>query len=409
MALPSFTEWFRYFPGDYRWSAALALALGSASYGGAELGEVDAIGRQLVGREGDDRAWFAEWCEMAVRLQAEADRAERDGRRLTAAASYLRACTYYQVGERFRLPKDGAALRAYSASLECFGCFAAIKCEHGQVIEHVEIPYDQTSLPGYLVHVPGSTSPAYPPADLPPCVVFFDGLDITKELQFCRGVSELTSRGLACLIVDGPGNGEAVRQRGLHLVADFERAGSAVLDHLETRTDLDASRTAVMAISLGGYFASRCAALDDRFAACVAWGGIWDYRGTWERRVAQSFESAMSVAGDHICWVLGCSSLEEALELLGEFVLDGVVQEMSCPFLLLHGAEDEQIPVSDAMKLFAAVGSQDKTLRIFDAESGGATHCQTDRLTAATTVFADWLADKLHSPLVRPRAPRGAR
>ena len=40
-----------------------------------------------------------------------------------------------------------------------------------------------------------------------------------------------------------------------------------------------------MAISLGGYYAPRCAAMDARFAACVAWGAIWDYHATWKKRV----------------------------------------------------------------------------------------------------------------------------
>lgn len=393
MAVPEFTGWFRYFPDDYRWSAALALALGSATYGGAELGEVDAIGRSLRANVGDDGAWFQAWSEMGARLQADAEDALRSSHRFSAAAAFLRACTYYQIGERFRLPKDAAALGAYRSSLECFERFAALESEHGRPIERVEIPYGSTSLPAYLVHA--STPSGIPPTGPAPCVVFFDGLDITKELQFCRGVDELTRRGLSCLLVDGPGNGESIRYRSLSLVPDFERAGSAALDHLEARSDVDASRVAVMAISLGGYYASRCAALDHRFAACVAWGAIWDYRATWERRIARSFESAMSVAGDHISWVLGCASVGEALERLGAFVLDGVVQQMRCPFLLLHGARDEQIPLPDARSLFAAVGSSDKTLRVFDASSGGATHCQTDQLTAATHVFADWLADKL--------------
>lgn len=256
----------------------------------------------------------------------------------------------------------------------------------------MEIPYENASLPAYLVHVPSKD-----PSQRPPCVVFFDGLDITKELQFCRGVRELTQRGLACLIVDGPGNGASIRYRGLNLVADFERAGSAALDHLETR------RHRRLPHGCDGHqprWLLRGALRLSRppFRGLRGLGGIWDYRATWQRRIKESFESAMSVAGDHICWVLGCAGLDEALERLEDFVLDGVVQQMACPFLLLHGAEDEQIPVAGAIALFSAVGSLDKTQHIFDRVSGGATHCQTDRLTAATSVFADWLADKLLDP-----------
>lgn len=383
-----FDQWFMYFPGHYRWSAALVLVLGSAPYGGAELGEVDAVGRRLLARVGDDAAWFEEWVAMAEAVAEDAEEAASCGRGLTAAGRYLRASSYYHIGERFRLPKDKTALDAYRRGVDCFGRYAALV--DGPSVERVEIPFEGTSLPGYLA-VPAAGGSRVP------CVVFFDGLDITKELQFVRGVAELLRRGVACLIVDGPGNGESVRFRGLALRPDYEAAGSAVLDHLSGRPEIDPERVGVMGISLGGYYASRCAARDHRFVACVSWGAIWDYRATWERRIADSFQGAMSVAGEHICWVLGCDTFDQALGLLAAYALDGVVQDLHCPYLLLHGARDEQIPLRDAQSLFDAVGASDKELVVFDEHRGGATHCQNDRLTAATVVVADWFADRLRA------------
>jgi fermentation-respiration switch protein FrsA (DUF1100 family) len=103
----------------------------------------------------------------------------------------------------------------------------------------------------------------------------------------------------------------------------------------------------------------------------------------------------MSVPGHHIMWILGVDSLPEALRRLEGFRLDGVVQRMRCPFLLTHGADDEQIPMADARALFTAVGSADKTFRVFTAEEGGAQHCQRDYLTLGNTAIFDWLAEKL--------------
>jgi dienelactone hydrolase len=172
-------------------------------------------------------------------------------------------------------------------------------------------------------------------------------------------------------------------------------AGSAALDYLATRADVDPERIGVLAISLGGYYAPRIAAFEPRCRACVAWGAIWDYHATWKRRLEQGFRTQLSVPGHHIQWVLGVESMEAALEKLGNFRLDGVAQRIICPFLLLVGEEDEQIAAADARALFAAVGSDDKTLRVFTADEGGAQHCQHDYLTIASTAFADWLADKL--------------
>jgi fermentation-respiration switch protein FrsA (DUF1100 family) len=83
------------------------------------------------------------------------------------------------------------------------------------------------------------------------------------------------------------------------------------------------------------------------------------------------------------------------LKRLEPFKLDGVVQKMRCPFLVVHGADDEQIPLADAQALYDACGSQDKTLRVFTGEEGGAQHCQRDYLTLGCATMWDWFEDKL--------------
>ncbi len=64
------------------------------------------------------------------------------------------------------------------------------------------------------------------------------------------------------------------------------------------------------------------------------------------------------------------------------------------PFLLLHGDEDAQVSRADADKLFNAIASKDKTMRVFTADEGGAQHCQRDYLTLACDTVADWLEDR---------------
>jgi dienelactone hydrolase len=384
---PRQANWFTYFPDDYRWSAAVAGVLSTAPYGGAELGEVDRVGRRLRGKVGDDVAWFEAWCEEGRRLRAWGEEAEAAGHRLTAAQVHLRACSYLQIGERFRTPKDQAAIDAYREALDSFRRF--VRLTDRPRIELIEVPYEGSGIPAYFVHAENA-----PPGPRP-CVVYFDGLDITKELCYLRGAPEMVRRGMSCLIIDGPGNGEAIRFRGLPVRHDCEVAGIACLDYLETRSDVDAGAVAVLGISLGGYFAARVAAFEPRFRAAVAWGAIWDYHATWRTRLEQRFQTQLSVPGHHIQWVLGMETAEAALRKLEEFRLDGVAQRIRCPFMILAGEEDEQIPIADARALFGAVGSKDKELRIFTAAEGGAQHCQHDYLTRASTAYSDWLADKL--------------
>ena len=384
---PKEANWFTYFPGDYRWSATICLMLGTASMGGSDIGEVDRAGRRLRERLGDDEAWFEEWLRLADQVRELAENAARSGHGLSAASAYLRACNYYQWAERFQTPKNDAALDAFKTSIDCFHQYAALTDRPR--IEVVEVPYEGTSLPGYFVHAENTD------VERAPCVVFFDGLDITKEIQYVRGVPDLVRRGISCLVMDGPGTGEAIRFRGMPLRHDYEVAGSACLDYLESRNDVDPERVGIIAVSLGGYYAPRCAAMEPRFKACIAWGAIWDYHATWKKRIDAKFQTSLSVPGHHISWILGVDTLAEALAKLEDYRLDGVVQKMRCPFLITHGADDEQIPLADAEALYNASGSTDKTLRIFTTEEGGSQHCQRDYLSIAMTTMFDWLEDKL--------------
>jgi hypothetical protein len=54
---------------------------------------------------------------------------------------------------------------------------------------------------------------------------------------------------------------------------------------------------------------------------------------------------------------------------------------------------DEQIPLAVAQKCFDAVGSKQKTLRIFTREEGGFHHCQVDDATIGVHTMFDRIAD----------------
>jgi dienelactone hydrolase len=387
---------FLYFPDNYRWSMGLLICLSAAPWMGIEIDEVHRVGRALEDHVGDDEAWFEEWVRMGDKIEARGRAEEAKGHRRTAAACFLRASRYYQTGERFIHPRSQRSMELYAKSVKIFREGAA---RLGRPrVETVEVPYENASLPALLVH-PERLAPTTKP---PPCIVFFDGFDVTKELQYGYGIPELAARGIGCLIVDGPGNGESVRFRNLPLIAETERYATPVYDYLASRGDFDAKRIGVMALSLGGYYAPRAASLEPRYACCVAWGAQWDYHAIWAKRLEELATGkvlSLSVPPEHLQWVLGVNSNAAAFKKLEAFRLDGIVQKMRCPFLLLHGEGDEQIPLALAQKCFDAVGSQRKTLRVFRREEGGFHHCQVDNVTVGVHAMWDWIEDVL-----QPRA-----
>src|SRR5262245_56439402 len=64
-------------------------------------------------------------------------------------------------------------------------------------VSSTEIPYKGASLPAIYVHAEPQNR-----AGKVPAIVFFDGLDVTKEIQYFKGVADLVARGIACLIVE---------------------------------------------------------------------------------------------------------------------------------------------------------------------------------------------------------------
>jgi alpha-beta hydrolase superfamily lysophospholipase len=229
-------------------------------------------------------------------------------------------------------------------------------------------------------------------------VVLFDGLDNCKEMSVLFAGLELAFRGFHTLAIDGPGQGEALRLRNIFSRYDYEVAGTAAYNFVAARDDVDATRVAIVAYSLGGYYAPRVAAFEKRYHACVAWGAIFDYHETWvKRREAMKTAPSHSMAASHfqVPWVMGVPDMDAAMEKIKKFTLAGVAERIECPTLILHGESDRLATRAVAEQLYNAVGARDKTLKVFTAEEGAAEHCQVDNRQVGTDFICDWLAKRL--------------
>jgi dienelactone hydrolase len=351
-------------------------------YTGANPGEVARMGSELANASssGDTEAWYAAWKKLADRLWARAGHQLREGHSWSAGDTFLRTCCYYQWAIGFIDHLDPRRIEAHARSVEAFGHFAAVQ---RPPIERIEVPYASTTFPAW--HVPsgaGGRSPA---------VIYVPGWDSTKE-QGIELARSLTRRGIATLLCDGPGIGESVI-RGIVNRHDYEVVGTAAFDYLAARVDVDPHRIGVAGVSLGGYRAARIAAFEHRLAGAVAWGAIWSVADMWAdtRRGAD----ALPTPPEHALRVMGAQTIDEVTEKLKLWTLDGVAELIRCPFLILHGEHDTQIPLRDAVRLYETLTSVRKELKIFTEDEGGATHCQNDNRQLAHDFIADWAYDTL--------------
>ena len=379
--------WVEEFPGNFVWSNATLVTKGMAPYGAVALGEVDEVCDRLRKRQHQPDAWAEEWSAMGRRLEAVAEAASRDGHELTAGNYYLRAGMYYFTAERFVVP--GPAKRALGEQ--------ALACQHAGLrrrhpnVELVEVPYEQTTLPALFMRAPGVTGRA-------PTVVVFDGMDNCKEMSVLFAGLEFAARGWHTLAIDGPGQGVSLRLRGLHARHDYEAPGAAAYDHVAARPDEDPARVVVMGYSFGGYYAARIAAFEHRYAAGVALAALhWDL-AAWQREIKRRHATDASTTAQstfHFPWVMGCADMDAAIEKATRFSLAGVVERIACPFLIVHAEDDRVVPVESARKLFAAVGSSRKQLRVLTAADGSTYHAQADNRQVGIDCIADWITDNV--------------
>ena len=352
--------------------------LGETQEGGGAVSEVFQAASRMI--PGDKESWHTEWKRIGDRNWQRGLAEEKTGHIRTAMNCFLRAADYYRQAEFFLAPNDPRRLPTFEQMEACSKKFIAYLHPAGQA---VEIPYENgVSLCAYYVRAP------YPQKKLP-VLICMGGLDSIKDEMWFMQAHGALQRGISVLMIDGPGQGGTLRRHGVVNRVDTEVPIGKCIDWLVARDDVDASRIAVCGSSLGGYYAARAGCYEHRLAACIAHGAIWAITDLWGNA-----DDNHGLA-EHIRWVFGKPSMKAAMEKAKDFTLDGHLDHMKCPFLVMHGGHDV-LTVSQAQKVYDYAKSKgvDVTLRLLSEEETGAEHCQHDNPTIGQEILADWLADR---------------
>ncbi len=186
----------------------------------------------------------------------------------------------------------------------------------------------------------------------------------------------------ATLVFDGPGQGEG--EYDFPIRGDYEVAVKAVVDFIETRRDLDASRIGLWGVSLGGYYAPRAAAFERRVKACIALAGPYDWAEAWEG-LPELTKDAFRVRSH-------CKTMEEAKRHATTLSLKGVAERISCPLFIMLGKLDRIIPRRHAERLAREAKGPVELLVIEDGN-----HVANNRTYRWRTQTADWMAERLRA------------
>jgi pimeloyl-ACP methyl ester carboxylesterase len=181
--------------------------------------------------------------------------------------AFLRAANYYRTGEFYLHGLDDAA--ALESSRLGRGNFEQAIMLMPHRSEKLAIPYEGTTLPGYLFQPTLEGGPR-------PTLLVCTGFDGAQEELYMNVAQAAMDRGYTVLTFEGPGQGAVIREQGLHFRHDWEKVVTPIIDYALTLPEVDSSHLTLLGVSYGGYFAARAAAFDQRLAALIVVDGLYD-------------------------------------------------------------------------------------------------------------------------------------
>src|SRR6185312_870192 len=213
---------------------------------------------------------------IADRSLQRGDTSLTEGHIRTAQNCWLRAAGYYRQAEFWLAADDPRRLAIFEKMETCSKKFLSWLVPAGQP---VDIPYENgAALCGYFVRAPFAI-------ERQPVLISMGGLDSIKDEMWAMQAHGALQRGISVLMIDGPGQGGTLRRHRVATRYDYEVPVGRCLDYLATRDD------------------------------------------------------GHALAG-HIKWVFGAKTMAEAAEVARPFKLEGALDHMRCPYLIIHGGHD---------------------------------------------------------------------
>lgn len=399
---------------DPTFSLQLLRAISETYYKGADIGECLSTAYRI--KENDFESWHNEWLKTSRRVHTYAQECLKRGHSISARDAFLRASNYYRVsGFLIIEPKDKRSIETWKLSKDCFNQAALL---FSSSFEPIQIPYEQTSLPGYFFKVNNTDNFAIKNKNESqkqrPILVAHGGFDSTLEELYFFAAAPALERGYNCLVFEGPGQGGVIISQKIPFRFDWEKVVTPVIDFLlnnKEKYEVDIERIALMGISMGGYLAARAAAFEHRLAACILYNGVYDGREALESsfsptllksikdgdedvvnkviEILMEADSNIKFNIKHGMWTFGVDSPYELVKRSSEFSIKEIANKIICPTLVLDAEKEDSFP-GQPQKVYNGLTCP-KTYILFTVEEGAEEHCQCGAPSLANQRIFDWL------------------
>jgi dienelactone hydrolase len=317
---------------------------------------------------------------VARRREAKAKAAEAEGARETARENYFMAAIHWG-GAQWPYDENDETNIGYNRNKrECYAKYAAL-ADHR--VEGVWIPFGDKALPAWF-HLPLSYS-----SGRIPVIISIPGMDSLKEIGVALYGDRWLNRGIAVLAVDGPGQYEA-RMVGIPVsLENWMATGSAVVDWLVGRPEIDPERIGINGLSFGTFFSTIAAAHEPRIRACIAMSTCLE---PGHRTI---FEEASPTFKKRFMYMSGITDEAEFNSFRESLTWKGHAEKIRCPYLCVVGEADELSPLIYSEQLVAALGGPKRLVVYQESRHSVGNVAATNLGPFPPIMAADWMAARL--------------
>ena len=164
------------------------------------------------------------------------------------------AAALYRMSEFYTDWEDENGLNAWKKARELFfQYYADFFSGERPIVKLVKVPYEGCEMPVLKFNAESPKG----------AIVMHGGFDSSYE-EFFSECEYLRERGYDVYLFEGPGQGECIRLYGAPLVIEWEKPVMAVTEYFDLHDVI------LVGQSLGGFFAPRASAFDDRVTKCVS-------------------------------------------------------------------------------------------------------------------------------------------
>jgi dienelactone hydrolase len=349
-------------------------------------GDLAAI-RQRVQKFADIAPTFE---AAARRRESVAKAADAERHPVTARDNYFIASVFWAASQWTLHSNSARNLANNERKRECFLAYAK-HADHLVEPAWIKLPGGK-SFPGWF-HLPYGYQSGRVPA-----IVSIPGMDGFKESNVALAGDRWLSRGIAVLVIDGPGQYESATLGIYASVPAWKAAGKAAFEWLRKRPEVDAQRIGLLGNSFGSFFATIAAAWEPRFRAiavssiCLEPGGH------------TIFEEASPTFKRRFMYMAGIDDEAKFERFTRSLTWQGHAERIRAPYLCVAGERDELCPLSWAERMLKKLRGP-KQLVIYQESRHAVGNVPSALLGPNPPVLvADWMLDRLQAkPLASSR------